>query len=468
MTNWMPTLRSDVPRYLAIAEALAGDMQAGRLPAGSKLPTHRDLAYRLGVTVGTVTRAYAEAERRGLVIGEVGRGTFVRAQVPDAPPSAYPSDTGGRAEGLLDLSMNLPAPPCEPEAVPAMLAAVAQDPQARHLFGYTGTLGLAEHRLSGVDWLARTGLEVSPAGVVPTLGAQHAMFLACAAVTEPGDALLVEESTFYGIKAVARTLGLRLIGVATDRHGLEPAALDAAARASGARALYAVPTFQNPTTSVMPQERRDEVAEVCRRHDLAVIEDDIYSFLLDPAPLPLVARLPERGMVFTSLSKSIAPALRVGWLAAPEQWIERITAAARATTIMPNPLMQETARRLIESGAADRLAAGQRAEAAARQELVARILCRTNSGATVTTHPNSFHVWLQLPPEWRTEAFVSAARRRGVGVAAGEVFSVGRVPGPPAVRVCLAAAPDRTALERGLRALAGLLTEQPALEIPLV
>jgi DNA-binding transcriptional MocR family regulator len=469
MTTWIPTLREDTPRYLAIAEALAADMQVGRLSPGTKLPTHRDLAYRLGVTVGTVTRAYAEAERRGLVIGEVGRGTFVRAQVPDAPPSTDPilrAET--REAGILDLSMNLPAPPSDPEAVPDMLAAVATDPAVGALFGYTATLGLVEHREVGAAWLSRSGVALDPARVVPTMGGQHAMFLACAALTEPGDVLLVEEATFYGIKAVAKTLGLRLVGVATDVQGLEPAALDAAARASGGRVLYTVPTFQNPTTSVMSQERREEIAEVCRRHGIALIEDDIYSFLLDPPPLPLSAHLPELSILFTSLSKCVAPALRVGWMAAPEAWIERIALAGRATTIMPNPLLQETARRLVQDGTADRLAAGQRAEAIARQELMQSILGRSNSGATIVTHPNSFHAWLQLPPAWRTESFVAAARRRGVGVAAGEVFSVGRMPGPPAVRICLASAVERSSLEAGLKTLAGLLMEEPALEVPLV
>jgi DNA-binding transcriptional MocR family regulator len=467
MTRWMPALRDDAPRYIAIADALAADMKAGRLSPGTKLPTHRDLAWRLGVTVGTVTRAYAEAERRGLLVGEVGRGTFVRAQVPDAPPSMDPAAHTPATDGVLDLSMNLPAPPCDPTLVPAAVGAVATDPAAGALFGYSGTLGRPEHREAGAAWMARFGLEAAPERIVPTHGGQHAMFLACAALAEAGDTMLVEEATFYGMKAVAKTLGLRLIGVATDAAGLDPAALDAAARSTGARVLYTVPTFQNPTAAVMPQARRQEIAEVCRRHGIVPVEDDIYGFLLETPERPLAALMPEQAMYFTSLSKCVSPALRAGWLAAPEAWIDRIAVGARATTIMPNPLMQDAARRLIASGDAWRLAEGQRAEAIARQEIAQRIFGRPNA-ARLNTHPNSFHVWLQLPPAWRTEAFVAAARRRGVLVAAGEVFFVGRVPGPPAVRICLASAPDRAILERGLTTLAGLMSEEPALELPLV
>ncbi len=473
MTNWMPVLTGDRPRYLAIADALAEDMRAGRLRPGSKLPTHRDLAWRLGVTVGTVTRAYAEAERRGLVIGEVGRGTFVRAQTPDAPPSAdWRAGTAQRSPELLDLSMNLPAAPSEPEAVPDALAGVVHDPAARPLFGYTSSLGLPEHRAAGAAWLARFGVELPADRVVPTHGAQHAMFLAAAAVTESGAPLLVEEATFYGMKAVAKTLDLRLVGVQTDSQGLEPASLDAAARATGAKVLYCIVNFQNPTSSVMPEARRDEIAEVCRRHGIAVIEDDIYAFLLAESEIrrlrPLSARLPEQSLYLTSLSKCVAPALRVGWVAGPAAWIERLTVAQRSTVIMPNPLLHEAARRLIADGTAERLAAGQRREAEARQELARRTLGRPNSGAQMIAHPSAFHVWLQLPPHWRTDAFVGAARRRGVAVTAGEVFFVGRMPGPPAVRICLSAAPSREALAEGLRSLAALLAEEPALEPPLV
>ncbi|WP_421706886.1 PLP-dependent aminotransferase family protein [Algihabitans sp.] len=473
MTSWTPTLRPESPRYIAIADALADDMSAGRLAAGVKLPTHRDLAWRLGVTVGTVTRAYAEAERRGLVIGEVGRGTFVRAQTPDRPPSADRRDGTPRDDGrILDLSMNLPALPSEPEAVPGVVAEVSGDPAARHYFDYTTSLGLPEHRQSGADWLARHGLKSRPERIIPTYGAQHAMFLACAALAEAGAPVLVEEATFYGIKSVAKTLDLRLIGVQTDNQGLDPASLDAAARSTGAKLLYCIPNFQNPTSSIMPAQRRDEIAEVCERHGITAIEDDIYAFLLDEgeaaALRPLSSRLPQQSFYIGSLSKSVSPALRVGWLSVPEAWVDRVAVAQRATVIMPNPLLQEAARRLIASGAADRLAAGQRREAIARQRLASDILGRPNSGARVVTHPNSFHIWLQLPAIWRTEAFVSAARRRGVAVTAGEVFFVGRVPGPDAVRICLSAAPDRTALERGLRTLAGLLAEDPTLEMPLV
>ncbi|WP_119168627.1 aminotransferase-like domain-containing protein [Algihabitans albus] len=473
MTTWIPELRPDSPRYIAIANALADDMGAGLLAPGVKLPTHRDLAWRLGVTVGTVTRAYAEAERRGLVIGEVGRGTFVRAQTPDRPPSADRRDGTPRDDGqILDLSMNLPALPSEPETVPGAVAEVSGDPQARHCFDYTTSLGLPEHRQSGADWLARHGLESPAERIVPTYGAQHAMFLACATLAEAGAPVLVEEATFYGMKSIAKTLDLRLIGVQTDSQGLDPASLDAAARSTGAKLLYCIPNFQNPTSSVMPAQRRDEIAEVCARNGIAVIEDDIYAFLLDDddgASLrPLSCRLPDQSFYIGSLSKSVSPALRVGWLAVPEAWVDRIAVAQRATVIMPNPLLQEAARRLIESGAADRLAAGQRQEAIARQRLATEILSRPNSGAQIVTHPNSFHIWLQLPPIWRTETFVSAARRRGVAVTAGDVFFVGRVPGPPAVRICLSAAPNRAALERGLRTVASLLSEDPTLEMPLV
>src|SRR5437762_14239985 len=159
MTIWRPDLRRrSGPRYAAIAEALAEDAAEGRLRPGVRLPTHRDLAGTLGVTVGTVTRAYAEAARRGLVSGEVGRGTFVRA-VAGPALSAPPPD--GRA--LIDLSANLP--PAGAEGVEAAtlsrtLAALARRRDLARLLAYPPEGGLPSHRAAGAEWVGRAGLAV--------------------------------------------------------------------------------------------------------------------------------------------------------------------------------------------------------------------------------------------------------------------------------------------------------------------
>ena len=462
VTNWQPNLEGRAgPRYLAIAEALATDIDDGCLAAGARLPTHRDLAWRLGVTVGTVTRAYAEAARRGLSAGEVGRGTFVRERVPmTIPPRGVPEPDSG----FIDLAYNFPPDNPEHPAIAKVIAEITAEGRLARLLGYEMGLGQLQHRAAGAAWLTESGLETDPDQVVVTAGAQHGLLLATAALLRPGEVLLTEELTYYGIKSIAALLDLRLHGLPMDEHGLLPEALESACRATGAKALYCIPTIQNPTASVMPEARRREIAGICRRHGIGIIEDDIYGFLPSQAAAPLSRHLPEQAIYVTSLSKCLAPGLRIGYLSADAALRERVNMAMRASNLMAAPLMAEVAARLIDSGRARSMALWQRAEAQARQKAAARLL---KTGGLVT-HPEAFHFWLRLPEPWRREAFAAEARVRGVGVAPAEVFAVGDRPVPQAVRVCLQAAASLSQAERALEILAGILSRSPQSQLPMV
>jgi DNA-binding transcriptional MocR family regulator len=455
MTNWTPALEGRPgPRYLAIADTLSADIAAARLKPGDRLPTHRDLAWRLGVTVGTITRAYAEAERRGLVAGEVGRGTFIAERIADASatmPAPAPAD-----EGYVDLSRNIPAVSGPAAGLIARhLAEIGSDGLAG-LLAYAPNAGLAAHREAGAAWVARRGIAADPARIAVVAGAQNGMMLAIAAVARPGDVVLTEALTFYGMKSIANLLGVRLVGVELDADGLVPEALEAACRQHAPKAIYALPTFQNPTTSLMPQERRRRIVEICRRYGVVVVEDDIYGFLDEDNP-PICALAPDIGVFVTSLSKSVAPGMRLGFVHAPEAIRARVAAAIRATVYMTTPMAAEIAARLIRSGDAAKCAAFQLGLAERRQKIATRIF----AGCDFATHPRAFQLWLRLPEPWRREEFVETARRRGVGVAPADAFAVGRAPVPHAVRLALAAPDSDATLERALATLAAILAGPP-------
>lgn len=464
MTIWRPSPASLAgvtgPRYRAIADRLARDIARGRLAPGARLPTHRALATQLGVTVGTVTRAYREVERLGLVTGEVGRGTFVRE-----PPHAatLPPAEGERAD-LIDLSRNVPDPRPAAKPMRAALRELAARGDLDALLDYQPPAGAERHREAGAHWLAQAGLDADPAQVVVTAGVQHALAVALAALAQPGDAVLTASLTYPGLIALARMLRLRLYGVELDAHGLRPDALEAACTARAPRALYCMPNVQNPTTAVMPEGRRREIAAIARRHGVAVIEDDIWGFLPGRRAAPLASHAPESSYYATSLSKSAAPALRVGYLRVPPASLEPVAASLRSTVWMAPPLTAEIATMWIRDGTAARLVAAQRSEARARVSLARRVL----AGLDVSAPPESFHVWLQLPEPWRAAEFCAQARVRGVAVLPAEAFAVGRAGAPHAARVCTGAARSRAELERGLRVLAELARAGPAAgETPL-
>ena len=352
------------PYYLALADALSRDVEDGRLAAGARLPTHRELARRLRVNVGTVSRAYAEATRRGTVQGEVGRGTFVRGR--------RRSDAFGGPAGAVDLAFNIPYEVAATPSLPGVLTEIAREVDPAVLFEGYQVAGLDAHRAAGAAWLSGAGLAVDPARVLVTGGAQHAMAVVFATLAQSSDVVLAEALTYTGMKALAGTLGLRLLPVACDAEGLDPDAFEAACRRHAPKALYTMPTLHNPTGAVLPLARRRAVAEIARRHGVAIVEDDTYGRLCPDAPPPLAALAPELTYLLTSTSKSIAAGLRVGFLAASgasgaARIVERLTASVVGLTWMSAPLTAEIAARWVRSGTALRILQVKSAECLARR-----------------------------------------------------------------------------------------------------
>jgi len=444
------------PRYLAIAEAIAGQVASGALTPGARLPTHRELAWQAGVTVGTVTRAYAELERRGLTVGEVGRGTFVRGPRAAAePPGDLRLATGG-APGTIDLSLCFPPPGDERAQLGPVLRALAADPRAVELLEYQPHAGREDHRRAGAAWIGLSGYQVDSERVMVTTGAQHGILVALAAATRPGARIAAEALTYPGMRVAAGMLGLDLEPLAMDDEGLVPAAVEAACR-GGVRTIYCMPTLHNPTTAVMPAERRHAIAEVARRHDAVIVEDDLFGLFRENAPPPLAQFAPERTIYLTSLSKTVAPGLRVGYLAAPAELLERAHAAIRASCWMAPPLTAEVAARWIADGTAQAILDSHRRAARARLDLARAIF----AGRDPVAADGALHLWLRLPAPWEAARFVAAARQRGVVIADQAPFALAGADQPAAIRICLGPPASRELLETGLRRLAGLLDEGP-------
>jgi len=415
---------------------------------GTRLPTQRALAKQLGVTLTTVTRAYDEAQRRGLLRGEVGRGTFVR-------PATF--DMDGPEQGVLDLALNalMPIPYLE-ELADRLAAAIPRSAGAR-VFAYQPQAGARHNRAAGSAWIGYSGLEAPVDRVIVTGGGQHAILLSLMTVANPGDEILVEEFTYPGISDLASHLHLRLRNVALDKDGLRPDALDEACRTGNPAALYCMPSFQNPTAVLMPEARRREIAEVAIRHQLTVIEDDVYGFLA-PNAIPLSTFLPESQSFFiTSTSKSIAPGLRIGYLLAPSAMIERLSVAVLRTLVNAPPAMAELATSLITEGVATRIVEWKRKEIAARQEVARRVL----QGLSFQAHPQSPHIWVRLPEPWQSDAFVTRARHRGILLTGADSFAVGHETALQAIRIAIGPPATRSALEEGLNEIVQMVHRVP-------
>ena len=454
MTIWRPRIEEGAtPLYLAIADAIQNDIEAGVLSIGARLPTHRDLAEYVGVTVGTASRGYAEAERRGLTSGEVGRGTFVRGH--DIEGHGWQSAPLSEAGAVIDMSLATPwSIPAEAELLATTLRQIANGPGLNDLLRYDSQTASLGQRAAAASWISRMGMPATPEQTIVTVGAQHAMTVLFSTLLRPGDTVLTGELTYPGMKGIAQMLGLRLRGVAMDEEGLLPDALEVACRESSAKALYCVPTIQNPTCAVMTQERRQEIARIAQSHDLLIVEDDVHAFLLDSAPRPLSLNAPERSIHLSTISKSVTFGLRTGFIVAPDPLVERIRAGVRSTIWMPAPLTTELTARWLADGTADHIAKIKREEVRARNALVLEVL---GSRYDLMGHESALHFWLRLPEPLRSDECVGQAKQRGVLVAGAEAFAIGRRDVPHAVRVCIGSVPHRDDLRRGLEILGDVL-----------
>ncbi|MFZ3033032.1 MAG: PLP-dependent aminotransferase family protein [Parvibaculum sp.] len=447
------------PRYRAIAEAIADAIAAGELTPGEKLPPMRELAWQLGVTTGTVARAYALGVTRQYLASEVGRGTFVHMTTPPttAPALALPTPANETRDATIAMKANLPADVGQEQMLAAETMAMLQKGNARH-FDYLPAGGATAHREAGAKWLATGAFTPSPADIILTSGAQQAILAAILATTEPGDTILTEALSYHAITAQALMLDRRVAPVEIDEEGLIPDALARACRSLRASVLFTVPTLHNPTTATMSAKRRADIAEVAMTHRLDIIEDDIYANLMEPRPLPLAHWLANRSWYINSLSKAVAPGLRTAYLVPPREHHERCRAIVHGLGQTLPPLVANLSTRLIENGSAAALVARQRTEIAARNEIASQIL----GDARRRQNAAAMHLWLELPEHWRASAFTDAARHRGVTIATGEEFMVGR-PDKAArhVRLCLGAPHNRAELEQGLQIVSKLTSESP-------
>lgn len=453
---WAPQIGSVRPQYIAIADAIAADIEQGSLSVGDQLPTHRALADALGVSIGTVTRAYAIAGSRGLVRGETGRGTFVGR--PGVDMDFFADGANGQA---LDISWPLYSH--DPDLGP-VLNDIARDPCKCELLRYHATPGMSRHREAGAVWTRRFGVDVDPERVLVTAGTQHALTVVFGALTRPGDTIFAESLTYPGFKAMARLLGLRVVGLAVDRHGLVPDAFESACRLRRGRALYTIPTIQNPTTATLSIERRRGIAEIARKHDVIIVEDAIHHLLVPDAPPPIAAFAPDRTCLVAGMSKVVAGGLRVAFLSVPRNRVEEIGQAIWATNWMASPLSTEVAARWIHDGTAEATMLRKREEAGRRYDMVTRIL----GGQSINGRRGGYHVWLDLPDAWDSTGFANEARRRGAPISPAETFALSGEPVPNAVRISISAARSHVELERALTILADILAEAPDQGSPII
>ena len=443
-------------KYKVIAADLTQTILNGQLAAGEKLPPHRVLAKQLGVTTGTVSRAYASLERQGLAFARVGDGTYVRNL-----------DTSSNENRLadknlpIDLAHNIAIPTDEVAALRNAFAELSLEPDClADILSYQPETGAKRHRMAGAQWLQRFGTTGDWHRVMVTHGAQHALAGVLRTFARPGDTLLVESLSYPGLLALARSLRLQVIGLEMDEEGLLPEALDKAAQTFNAKLLFCTPTLHNPTTSTMSMARREALASVIRKRSLMLLEDVVHAAILNKPPPALSTLVPQQSFLMASLSKVMAPGLRVGYLEASPEWLDKVAASIRSDCWMVAPLMPEIATRWLANGDVERLTELQRQRIDERLAVAKPCL----QGLPFKWSQHHPHLWLPLPEPWHAGEFASALRQAGVLVRTAEAFAAGRSRAPHAVRISLNSTSTSAELETALDILVRVLKSTPETE----
>jgi len=438
--SWVPDITGTAgPKYKAVTAAIAAAVARGELGHGDRLPPQRDLALRLGIDLTTVTKAYDLARQRGLIVARGRAGSFVSA---DARSGA--AATAAQS----DIAMNSPPIAADgglPDAMARALATLTRTGDLARLH-YQRPGGAAADRETGAALMARTGLASVAEQVTVTAGGQNGLHAIAATILKPGDRIACGRYVYPGFRAIARRIGATLVPLAA----MTAAALDAAHAAAPLRALYVVPTNDNPTTRTIAAADRQAIVAWAEGTGVRIIEDDAYGLLPD-APLPAIASFaPGISWYVASMAKIISPALRVGFVRAPGvAEAMQLASCQHESAVMAPPLNVAMVSLWLADGSFDRLVDAVRKEAGWRQKLAHSVL----GDGRHASHPEGYHLWLPLADDSQSDMLAAALALDGLSAVASDHFAVAE-DAPRALRVSLGGTIDRRALSRALHRLA--------------
>ena len=433
--------------YEHLADELGAAIDRGVLRAGDRLPSVRRLAEERSVSVSTVIEAYVRLENAGLVEVRPKSGHFVRRRAApiDEPRPPRPCARPSRVT-TSDAYMAVLAAMRDPSLVPFGCATI--DPsflpmeQLSRIVVQLGrelaTLGARYEAPPGLVTLRRqiarraveAGVALAEDDLCTTIGATEGLALALRALARPGDVIAVESPTYFGVLQNIEGLGLRAIEIpAHPRHGLDVSAFEETIRAQPVRALVVMPTVANPLGSLMPEAERERLVRIARRAEIPIIEDDAYGELVfdgsRPRPLRAYAGPSEdSNVVFvSSVSKTLAPGYRVGWVAGG-RWHDQILRLKYSQTLACPSLPGMVVAEFLASGSYDRHLRRMRAAVAGNVERYREAIAHEFPDGTRVSSPRGGYVlWVELPAGVDALALYDKALKRGIVIAPGPLFS---------------------------------------------
>lgn len=436
------------PVYQSLAFLLEHDIATGLLAPGTKLPPQRELADFLDVNFTTITRAYKICETKGLIYAVIGSGTFVS-------PNAARSVTITRDKVAADcIDLGFVASFEESNHFVALAAKkVMEKVYLEELLNYNNPTGLPHHKLAGLSWMNELGIQAEAEHVAIVSGAQNALVITLLALFEPGNRIAVDVFTYSNFIEISKMYRIHLIPIPSDENGMLPNELDQQCRVLDIHGIFLMPSCSNPTTVMMSEARKKEIADVIRRHCLILIEDDIHAFLtvglIDDYKHPMFQLLPHQTVYICSTSKSICSGLRVAYMVFGEDFKDRIEKAIFNINVKTSSLDAEIITELILSGKAKDIVEKKKQLAHAANLLFSMYFPRHSCSG----HPLSFYRWLPISSQEPAAQIESTLQNQGIRVFHSDRFRSGASTLDKFLRVALASTKSMQELENGLEIL---------------
>ena len=472
-TIWFPDLNDATgPKYLTLTNAIRAAVQSGDLKQGEKLPPVREVAYQLGITPGTVARAYSRLVDAGCLEAVVGRGTFVAAIPPDSAHSdmdtlrpifdgaievdSTPHNTGGSSYRVNMISPHL-RNVGQSRLIKHLMTEVAEDPPSG-IMHYPSREASKPARKAAAQWLSKAPIgPVSEQEVVLTNGGQNAILLIFQAILRGRKpTVLVEDLAYPGFRRAAELLRADVIPVATDKYGIIPEALEEAARVHEAQILCTSPEVHNPTCGFTPESRRREIVQIARKLDFDILEDDCYRMSMAQTPAYRMLA-PERSWFVASLSKTLTPALRIGFAVTPPRKTAMLRRAAEHSFFGLATPLTDLCTKLLSHPETPNVIDAVRIETGKYVRAAVNILGTYD----LNWREDVLFLWLTLPDGWRANAFCQAAEAEGVQIRSAEDYQGRSAPTLHAVRIAINAGVSLESFEDAIGRLKVLLDNPP-------
>lgn len=443
--SWRPHLEdSDEPIYLSLAKQLQEDILSGTLTPGTKLPPQRELADFLDINLSTITRAFKLCEEKGLICSAVGRGTYVAA---DAASQGM-IGINAPSKKIIEMGAILPNPDIN-KIASNFLASMVKEPDFYKLLQY-GTVPYDDLQIKAAcKWLSYLGLTSCKNHILFSNGSQNAIFAVLSSLFQDGGKLATMPMIYPGLKMVAKILGIQLVALPLYDGKITEQSLEYVRKNQNVKGFYFIPDYNNPTNEVMDVETRKMIGSYATKYQMPVIEDAIYSLYI-PNPLPTITSFTEEyGILISSVSKIMAPGLRLAVLHVPTQYHLAIGNCLYAMQITSPALMMQLFTRLVLSGQFEEIRRLRILEIEKRHNMLSRI-CK---GLPIVTDLHSPIGWLTLPKDCNPDAFEEKALRNGLHLCSASRFMVGSALAPNAVRLSLISEHSDTRYEEGLELL---------------